>query len=244
MEKIASFTIDHIKLQPGVYVSRKDRIGAETVTTFDLRMTSPNEEPVMNTAEMHAIEHLGPLIFETTRVRRKNRLLRPHGLPHRILSSDSRRLYLRRDSASGDPHLRVHPGLSGRNSRSFRQRLRQLSGYESEHGPLSGRTVSGSGAAAYHPRTGWCIPAKNRTAPARAGAGSHSCIFCGSVRVSVGIFALPVPGIRAHFFNAVLGFPAQLFFCLVTFGVADGNISRTAALDFVGQFMPQAFSKA
>ena len=58
MEKIASFTIDHIKLQPGVYVSRKDHIGAETITTFDLRMTSPNEEPVMNTAEMHAIEHL------------------------------------------------------------------------------------------------------------------------------------------------------------------------------------------
>lgn len=59
MEKIASFTIDHIKLQPGVYVSRKDTIGAETITTFDLRMTSPNEEPVMNTAEVHTIEHLG-----------------------------------------------------------------------------------------------------------------------------------------------------------------------------------------
>ncbi len=59
MEKIASFTIDHIKLQPGVYVSRKDTVGAEVITTFDLRMTSPNEEPVMNTAEMHAIEHLG-----------------------------------------------------------------------------------------------------------------------------------------------------------------------------------------
>ena len=58
MEKIASFTIDHIKLQPGVYVSRKDQAGAETITTFDLRMTSPNEEPVMNTAEMHTIEHL------------------------------------------------------------------------------------------------------------------------------------------------------------------------------------------
>ncbi len=58
MEKIASFTIDHIKLQPGVYVSRKDTIGAEVITTFDLRMTSPNEEPVMNTAEMHTIEHL------------------------------------------------------------------------------------------------------------------------------------------------------------------------------------------
>ena len=59
MEKIASFTIDHIRLQPGVYVSRRDQVGAEIVTTFDLRMTSPNEEPVMNTAEMHAIEHLG-----------------------------------------------------------------------------------------------------------------------------------------------------------------------------------------
>ena len=58
MEKITSFTIDHIKLQPGVYVSRKDRVGAETVTTFDLRFTSPNEEPVLNTAEMHTIEHL------------------------------------------------------------------------------------------------------------------------------------------------------------------------------------------
>lgn len=58
MEKIASFTIDHIKLQPGVYVSRKDTVGTETITTFDLRMTSPNEEPVMNTAEMHTIEHL------------------------------------------------------------------------------------------------------------------------------------------------------------------------------------------
>lgn len=59
MKKIASFTIDHIKLMPGVYVSRKDRIGAETVTTFDLRITSPNDEPVMNTAEVHAMEHLG-----------------------------------------------------------------------------------------------------------------------------------------------------------------------------------------
>ena len=58
MEKITSFTIDHIKLQPGLYVSRKDKIGVETVTTFDLRLTSPNEEPVMNTAEIHAMEHL------------------------------------------------------------------------------------------------------------------------------------------------------------------------------------------
>ena len=59
MEKIASFTIDHIKLQPGIYASRKDFVGREVITTFDLRMTSPNEEPVMNTAEVHTIEHLG-----------------------------------------------------------------------------------------------------------------------------------------------------------------------------------------
>lgn len=58
MEKITSFTIDHLKLQPGLYVSRKDRVGDSVVTTFDLRLTSPNEEPVMNTAEVHTIEHL------------------------------------------------------------------------------------------------------------------------------------------------------------------------------------------
>jgi S-ribosylhomocysteine lyase len=58
MEKITSFTIDHIRLQPGLYVSRQDKVGAETVTTFDLRLTSPNEEPVLNTAETHTIEHL------------------------------------------------------------------------------------------------------------------------------------------------------------------------------------------
>ena len=59
MEKIASFTIDHIKLEPGVYVSRIDPVGNSLVTTIHIRMTAPNREPVMNTAEMHAIEHLG-----------------------------------------------------------------------------------------------------------------------------------------------------------------------------------------
>ena len=58
MEKITSFTIDHIRLQPGLYVSRQDQVGNETVTTFDLRLTSPNEEPVLNTGEIHTIEHL------------------------------------------------------------------------------------------------------------------------------------------------------------------------------------------
>ncbi len=59
MEKIASFTVNHLDLLPGIYVSRKDHIGSEVVTTFDLRMTRPNFEPVMNTAEVHTIEHLG-----------------------------------------------------------------------------------------------------------------------------------------------------------------------------------------
>lgn len=58
MEKITSFTINHLDLEPGVYVSRKDKVGDQTITTFDLRMTAPNKEPVMNTAEMHTIEHL------------------------------------------------------------------------------------------------------------------------------------------------------------------------------------------
>jgi S-ribosylhomocysteine lyase len=58
MEKIASFTVNHLDLLPGVYVSRKDSLGKETLTTFDLRMTAPNKEPAMNTAEMHTIEHL------------------------------------------------------------------------------------------------------------------------------------------------------------------------------------------
>ena len=58
MQKITSSTIKHLRLVPGVYVSRKDPVGSEIITTFDLRMTSPNDEPVMNTAEMHAIEHL------------------------------------------------------------------------------------------------------------------------------------------------------------------------------------------
>ncbi|NLK99824.1 MAG: S-ribosylhomocysteine lyase [Clostridiales bacterium] len=59
MKQIASFTIDHMKLLPGVYVSRKDQLGQETITSFDLRITRPNHEPVMLTGEIHAIEHLG-----------------------------------------------------------------------------------------------------------------------------------------------------------------------------------------
>ena len=59
MEKVTSFTINHLKLKPGIYVSRIDHVNGNPLTTFDLRMTTPNKEPVMNTAEVHTIEHLG-----------------------------------------------------------------------------------------------------------------------------------------------------------------------------------------
>ena len=59
MERIASFSIDHLNLFEGLYVSRKDQRGEVTVTTFDLRMTCPNREPVMDMPALHTIEHLG-----------------------------------------------------------------------------------------------------------------------------------------------------------------------------------------
>ena len=59
MEKIASFKVDHTKLLPGLHLSRKDKEGQTVVTTFDIRVTRPNFEPVMNCPEIHTIEHLG-----------------------------------------------------------------------------------------------------------------------------------------------------------------------------------------
>lgn len=59
MKKIESFTVNHLNLLPGIYVSRKDYVANEVITTFDIRMTRPNFEPVLNTAEVHTLEHLG-----------------------------------------------------------------------------------------------------------------------------------------------------------------------------------------
>lgn len=58
MDKIPSFQVNHLTLLPGIYVSRIDHVGREVLTTFDLRMKRPNLEPVINTAEIHAIEHI------------------------------------------------------------------------------------------------------------------------------------------------------------------------------------------
>ena len=59
MERIASFTVDHLNLMPGLYVSRRDKRGDVVITTFDMRMTTPNREPVMDIPALHTIEHLG-----------------------------------------------------------------------------------------------------------------------------------------------------------------------------------------
>jgi len=68
MEKIASFTINHLNLLPGIYVSRKDNVNGSVITTFDIRMTRPNFEPVMNTAEVHTIEHLAATFLRNHKV--------------------------------------------------------------------------------------------------------------------------------------------------------------------------------
>ncbi|MDR2194543.1 MAG: S-ribosylhomocysteine lyase [Treponema sp.] len=59
MEKIASFQVDHLRLKPGVYVSRRDRFGDAVLTTFDLRFKEPNKEPVIDLGALHTLEHLG-----------------------------------------------------------------------------------------------------------------------------------------------------------------------------------------
>ena len=58
MEKIPSFTIDHCRLKRGIFVSRKDQVGGEVVTTFDIRMKEPNREPALHNGALHTIEHL------------------------------------------------------------------------------------------------------------------------------------------------------------------------------------------
>ena len=103
MKKIASFTIDHIKLQPGIYVSRKDYLGDQVITTFDIRMTSPNEEPVMNTAELHAMEHLAATFLRNhAEFGSKIIYWGLDGMPYRKLSSPCRRLRVQRHRTAHD----------------------------------------------------------------------------------------------------------------------------------------------
>lgn len=143
MEKITSFTIDHIRLIPGVYVSRKDQVDGSCITTFDLRMTSPNDEPVMNTAEVHAIEHLGATFLRNHPVFGSRIIyFGPMGcrtgfyllLAGDYESSDIVNLMIEMYEFIRDYEER---------SRSQPQRLRQLSGHEPAHGKMAGKEISG-----------------------------------------------------------------------------------------------------
>lgn len=69
MEKIESFKVNHLALLPGLYVSRRDRVGEEYLTTFDLRFTAPNREPVMDVPAIHTIEHLGATYLRNSDVK-------------------------------------------------------------------------------------------------------------------------------------------------------------------------------
>ena len=68
MEKIASFTVNHLSLIPGLYVSRIDKVNDSFVTTFDIRITRPNTEPVMDNPGIHALEHLGATFLRNHKV--------------------------------------------------------------------------------------------------------------------------------------------------------------------------------
>jgi S-ribosylhomocysteine lyase len=67
MEKIASFQVDHLRLKPGIFVSRRDRFGGAVLTTFDLRLKEPNKEPVIDVPALHTIEHLGATFLRSHR---------------------------------------------------------------------------------------------------------------------------------------------------------------------------------
>ena len=87
MEKIESFKVNHLNLYPGIYVSRKDYHDNVCVTTFDLRFTSPNREPVMDTPAIHTIEHLGATFLRNSEYKSDVVYFGPMGC-HRVLSCD------------------------------------------------------------------------------------------------------------------------------------------------------------
>ena len=125
MERIASFSVDHTVLEPGVYVSRSDADEATgcITTTFDLRMTAPNREPVMDTAAVHALEHLGATFLRNDE-EWKDRVI--YFGPNRVLPGGIRRLRTMRRCRPGDAPVRVRPRFRRGNPWSQARRMRQL----------------------------------------------------------------------------------------------------------------------
>ena len=150
MEKIASFTVDHLRLVPGVYVSRVDQAGGNPITTFDLRMTSPNDEPVMNCRSSHDRTSGRHILTQSCRICRQDHLFWTYGLPHRILSDSCRKLWIQRHRTIIKGNVPIYGWFRGWGSRSFRQRLWKLSGYESSDGKIFVWEVSYGGSWKYH----------------------------------------------------------------------------------------------
>lgn len=105
MKKIASFTVNHLKLLPGLYVSRKDVCSGVTVTTFDLRFTAPNKEPVVDVPALHTVEHLGATFLRNCPQKKQRGVLRPHGMSHGVLPCDVRRFAKRRRVPAGSGNV-------------------------------------------------------------------------------------------------------------------------------------------
>ena len=108
MKKIPSFTIDHLRLKRGIYVSRKDAVGGETVTTFDIRMKEPNREPALGQGALHTIEHLAATYLRNNPQWADRIVYWADGLPYGQLSPHARRPPARRHIAAdaGNLHLR------------------------------------------------------------------------------------------------------------------------------------------
>ena len=107
MEKIPSFTIDHNRLLRGIYVSRKDNVGGDVVTTFDIRMKEPNREPALHPGALHTIEHLAATYLQRCTVERPHRVLGTDGMSYGQLSAHAWRLAARRHSRTHAAYIPI-----------------------------------------------------------------------------------------------------------------------------------------
>lgn len=143
MKKIPSFTIDHIHLLRGIYVSRQDQVGTETVTTFDIRMKEPNREPALSPSAIHTMEHLAATFLRNHPVWADKII---YWGPMGCLTGNY--LVVKGDLTSRDilPLMKETfsfiAGYEGENSRSHSTRLRKLSADESAYGTLGSRQIS------------------------------------------------------------------------------------------------------
>ncbi len=139
MNKIPSFTINHEKLLRGIYVSRKDEVGNEVVTTFDIRMKEPNREPVVHPGALHTIEHLAATFLRNDE-EWKDRVI--YWGPMGCLTGNY--LLLRGDLEAA--HLPLHRRFRGRNPRRCTTRLRQLPAPRPADGPMGSTQIPQRGA--------------------------------------------------------------------------------------------------